>query len=147
MRAGAALAPFLQAGDCVLLHGDLGTGKTTFVRGLIQGCAAQNDLPPCDVPSPTFTLVQLYTFGDTSFHHYDLYRLPEQDNERDLVEIGLTDSLDKSVVLIEWPDRLGDLTPQDALHITLDTTPDNQRTVVLCGTGQWQQRLHTVRIA
>lgn len=147
MRAGAALAPFLRAGDCVLLHGDLGAGKTTFVRGLLQGCAVQNGLPPCDVPSPTFTLVQLYQFGDIAFHHYDLYRLPEEDNELDLVEIGFSDSLDKGVVLVEWPSRLGDVTPRDALHITLDTPSDDERSLSLCGTGTWEQRVKSVVIA
>ena len=146
-HAGAALASFLQPGDCVLLHGDLGAGKTTFVRGLLTGHAVAMHLPACDVPSPTFTLVQIYPFGDLTFYHYDLYRLNDDDNERDLVEIGFEESLNDGIVLVEWPQRLGGLTPPDALHVTLEPTSDDRRTVTLSGNVTWNKRLETFSVS
>lgn len=140
LLAGTALAPQLKAGDCILLQGDLGAGKTTFVRGLLRGHAAQHHITQFDVPSPTFTLVQLYPFADLTFYHYDLYRLPEEDNELDLMEIGFAESLETGIALVEWPERLGLATPSDALYLNLSITADGSRQLTWHGTGTWASR-------
>lgn len=140
LQAGSDLAPLLMTGDCVLLRGDLGAGKTTFVRGLLAGYALRHQMTPVDVPSPTFTLVQIYPFPHTTFYHYDLYRLPEEDNELDLVEIGFDESLTQGVALVEWPDRLGLATPSDALYLNLALNNDGSRTLSWHGTGAWASR-------
>lgn len=106
------LAPVLMAGDVLLLTGDIGAGKTHFARCLIQSL-----LPlPEDVPSPTYTLVQTYPGRESELWHADLYRLSDTN---EVFELGLIDAFDSAICLIEWPDRLGDLAPPGALHLTL----------------------------
>lgn len=106
-----SLGNHLRAGDVVLLEGPIGAGKTHFARSLIQSL-----LPvPEDVPSPTFTLVQVYAGTDCEIWHADLYRLSSPD---EVVELGLADAFEEAISLVEWPDRLADLQPETALHIT-----------------------------
>ncbi len=118
-RLGAALAPLLRAGDAVLLEGPLGAGKSSLVRALLR--AALGD-PSLDVPSPTFTLLQSYrTPGGLMLHHFDLWRL---EDARAAEEIGWFERAADGVVLVEWPDRLGNLAPPDALRIALAYASD-----------------------
>jgi tRNA threonylcarbamoyladenosine biosynthesis protein TsaE len=95
--AGEAFAAGLGPGDLLLLAGDLGAGKTTFVRGLARGLGAT-----ATVQSPTFTLVRVYP-GRVQLAHVDLYRL-ERGGELD--DLGLSELLEEGVVAIEWGDRL-----------------------------------------
>lgn len=104
------IAPRLNRGDCILLSGHIGGGKTHFARSLIQSQLEQ----PEDVPSPTFTLVQTYPTPRFEIWHCDLYRLSHPD---ELFELGLTDAFENALCLIEWPDRLGDLAPPTALSL------------------------------
>lgn len=116
---GVALARVLAPGDVVLLFGDLGSGKTTIARAMIQA-----SLPsPEDVPSPTFTLVQTYK-GDAPIWHADLYRLGDAS---ELFELGLDDAMEDAICLIEWPDRLGDLTPDRHIRLALRFDGDDGR--------------------
>ncbi|MGB6319650.1 MAG: tRNA (adenosine(37)-N6)-threonylcarbamoyltransferase complex ATPase subunit type 1 TsaE [Litorimonas sp.] len=111
LALGAKLATVLRAGDTVRLSGDLGAGKTTLARGLIQ-----SRLGPVDVPSPTYTLVQTYEWGESELWHCDLYRLDAPD---DAYELGLIDAFGEEIVLLEWADRIGPLCPEDALSVDL----------------------------
>lgn len=113
-QLGARLARVLQAGDTLLLAGEIGTGKTHLARAVVQEM-----LPvPEDVPSPTFTLVQTYTTPNCDIWHADLYRLSDSS---ELIELGLDDAFGSSVVLIEWPDRLpGELMPESYVSIALN---------------------------
>ena len=93
------LASTLSAGDVLLLSGDLGAGKTTFVRGLAEGLG----IDPAAVSSPTFTLVHEYRGGRLTLYHADLYRLEKTaTDDLGLEELGVRDG----VLAIEWPDRL-----------------------------------------
>jgi tRNA threonylcarbamoyladenosine biosynthesis protein TsaE len=130
------LGPFLQSGDVIFLIGDLGAGKTTFARALIQSMSKMDQ----NVPSPTFTLVQSYDFAPVSLDHYDLYRLEGENNEDDIIELGWEDSLNNGITLVEWPDRLGDLTPNARLEISIIINKDESRTIRLKPFGSWQNR-------
>jgi tRNA threonylcarbamoyladenosine biosynthesis protein TsaE len=102
---GRALAAALQAGDVVLLAGDLGAGKTAFVRGLASGLGVD----PFEVSSPTFTIVHEYRGGRLTLYHADLYRLERTATEDvGLEEMGVADG----VLAIEWPDRLTHALPR-----------------------------------
>jgi tRNA threonylcarbamoyl adenosine modification protein YjeE len=132
---GARLAAMLRAGDVLALEGDLGAGKTTFARGLIQTLLGAEE----PVPSPTFTLVQAYQTPETglTIWHFDLYRLSHPD---ELVELGWEDALTDGVALVEWPERAGEALPESALWVELSEQGDG-RTVRLIGNSEWQQRL------
>lgn len=117
-----AIGARLTIGDCLLLSGGIGAGKTHFARALIQSLL---DMPE-DIPSPTYTLVQTYMRGETEIWHADLYRLS---GPQEIEELGLADAMDNAITLIEWPDRLGDYAPETALHIgfVADESDDTTR--------------------
>jgi tRNA threonylcarbamoyladenosine biosynthesis protein TsaE len=139
-RLAAALAPNLGAGDVVALEGTLGAGKTAFARALIRARLGDETV---DVPSPTFTLVQLYDDrSGITLWHFDLYRLKDSD---EVLELGWDDSRD-AVSLVEWPDRLGDLAPRDRLVVHLAPgEADGARRATLIGHGDWARRLADLR--
>lgn len=108
----AEFALTLKNGDVITLTGDLGAGKTSFARALIQSVIGHD----IEVPSPTFTLVQTYDFPDFPVYHFDLYRL---DTAEDVLEIGWEEALAEGVVIVEWPDRAGIYLPQTRIDITI----------------------------
>jgi tRNA threonylcarbamoyladenosine biosynthesis protein TsaE len=119
----AALASRLHPGDVLLLHGDLGTGKTAFVRGLAAGLG----LDPDEVTSPTFTLVHEYRGGRLPIVHVDLYRL----GGTDLDEIGLDEGLARAgVVAIEWAERLT-WAGTDAIRVQISDRGGDRRDIVV----------------
>ena len=130
-RLAAALAGVVRPGDAILLSGELGAGKTALARAFLR---ALTDDPGLDVPSPTFTLVQTYDTPKGRVHHYDLWRLTDH---RAMAELGWDDALEE-IVLVEWPDRLGPLTPPHALSVVLRPTGDDKREATLTG---WVDRL------
>lgn len=133
----ARLGAMLRAGDVICLDGPVGAGKTHFARSLIQ--SLQTD--PEDVPSPTYTLVQVYDTPGAQIWHADLYRLGSPD---EVEELGLTEAFDTAICLIEWPDRLADLSPKTALTMTLtpDPTDETRRDLRLEGAApHWQDRI------
>jgi tRNA threonylcarbamoyladenosine biosynthesis protein TsaE len=97
--AGRELGATLSAGDVVLLYGDLGAGKTVFVKGLAEGLGIARD----EVSSPTFTLVQEYRGGRITLFHVDLYRI---DDPRELEDLGLDEIAEEGVLAIEWSEKL-----------------------------------------
>ncbi|MBE7211882.1 MAG: tRNA (adenosine(37)-N6)-threonylcarbamoyltransferase complex ATPase subunit type 1 TsaE [Gluconacetobacter diazotrophicus] len=118
-RLGRALAAILRPGDAVLLEGPLGAGKSTLARALLRAACRNGRM---EVPSPSFTLVQLYDGFDAAGEvlpvaHLDLWRL---DGPGALNELGWDEALETGAVLVEWPDRLGVLRPADALEVALE---------------------------
>lgn len=133
----AGIGAGLVSGDCLLLEGPIGAGKTHFARHLIQSL---QDYPE-DVPSPTFTLVQTYETTAGELWHADLYRLTALD---EIEELGLADAFETAICLVEWPDRLGDLAPSTALRLTFETDPssDTARTVACVWSDpKWSSKL------
>lgn len=109
--------------NVVCLHGDLGAGKSTFCRTVIQTLLGDADHI---VPSPTFTLVQEYECVKGIIYHLDLYRL--QDAE-DLSELNIEEALQSGLCLIEWPDRLGTFMPNQRIDIHIEKESDTLRSV------------------
>jgi tRNA threonylcarbamoyladenosine biosynthesis protein TsaE len=120
---GATLAARLKPGDVVGLKGDLGAGKTTLARAIIR--AASGD-PELIVPSPTFTLVEVYETPRGTFWHFDLYRLDSPDQ---IYELGWEEARAEGIVLMEWPQRLGPLLPKH-LSVSLDVVGDGRRALL-----------------
>ena len=125
-----ALADIARPGRVMCLWGDVGAGKTFFARTLIQTLQARcGDAE--DVPSPTFTLVQTYDAGDLEIWHADLYRLS---GPSDIDELGLLTAFETAFCMIEWPDRLGELMPADALQMTFShaTNLEERSCIITC---------------
>ena len=131
---GAAIAPLLRAGDVVALYGELGAGKTTLARSLITQRGYKGD-----VPSPTFTLVQIYDLTPVAVWHFDLYRI---DDSAEVIELGVEEAFADAISLIEWPERMEALLPPDRLDVVLTYLGEDEgRRVVLVGHGDWRDRL------
>ena len=128
-RIAQELAKTAQIGDIYTLNGTLGAGKTHFARGFIHA-ATHN--PDQDVPSPTFTLVQLYDGQNYPIWHFDLYRLEHPD---EIYEIGWEEAISNAVLLVEWPERLAPhmLCPDinRIFDITLEITDENTRAITI----------------
>lgn len=130
-RFGRDLARHLMPGDVVLLHGEIGTGKSHLARAIITYRLAEVGMLE-DVPSPTFTLVQSYQAGEVEIWHADLYRLSAPD---EIIELGLTDAFETAICLIEWPEQLGADRPEGALDLTLTVVPGQDEARLL--TLEW----------
>ncbi|MEO6213762.1 MAG: tRNA (adenosine(37)-N6)-threonylcarbamoyltransferase complex ATPase subunit type 1 TsaE [Vicinamibacterales bacterium] len=118
--AGESLGQSLHAGDVVLLFGDLGAGKTAFVRGLARGV----DAPGEDVSSPTYTLIQHYR-GRLTLHHVDLYRL----EPREADDLGLDELVaGRDVVAIEWAERWNGR-PAGVIEVRVEDAGEDQRRI------------------
>ena len=122
-QLGVTLAGRLRIGDVVGLKGELGAGKTTLARAILRAAADDRRLI---VPSPTFTLVEVYETARGTYWHFDLYRLeaPEQ-----VYELGWEEALAGGVVLVEWPQRLGPLLPKH-LSVVLEVDGDGRRALL-----------------
>jgi tRNA threonylcarbamoyladenosine biosynthesis protein TsaE len=133
---GVRLAAALRPGDAVLLEGPLGAGKSALARAILRALLRD---PALTVPSPTFTLVQTYDAPIGPVAHFDLWRLdgPGPKLETDVLELGW-DEAREGVVLVEWPNRLGALTPTDALYVRLEYAGETARSASLDG---WTERL------
>lgn len=129
------LAQNVEIGDTILLTGAVGAGKTHFARSFIKSLLMVDE----DVPSPTFTLVQTYDTAVGEVWHSDLYRLSA---EQEIEELGLFDAMTEAVCLIEWPDRLGNYTPTDALHIefTPSRTLDSRVLIAQWDDPKWDTK-------
>ena len=135
---GAQLAAVLENGDAICLSGPLGAGKSTLARGLIQHLS-----PGSEAPSPTFTFVETYECETFILRHFDFYRLEQPD---EVWELGYEDALDGGVALIEWPEKIGEHAPSNALSICFQMEK-GRRGVRIEGNENWISRLKAAGIA
>ena len=121
IEVGAKVASCLQGGEVIYLKGELGTGKTTLVRGALNGFGHTGN-----VKSPTFTIVEPYSIDDHVIYHFDLYRL---DDPEELESLGIRDYCDgQSICFFEWPEKGGNLLPNADINLEL-TYLENTREV------------------
>ncbi|MBK8174187.1 MAG: tRNA (adenosine(37)-N6)-threonylcarbamoyltransferase complex ATPase subunit type 1 TsaE [Rhodospirillales bacterium] len=135
----ARLAALTRAGDVLALSGDLGCGKTAFARAFIRARGTGDE----EVPSPTFTLVQVYeppTPDGAAIWHFDLYRIADPE---EAWELGIEEAFATGISLIEWPERLGRLLPSPRLGILFRFgAGQDARCVLITGDAVWHERLH-----
>ena len=131
--AGRALAPYIRAGDVIALSGDLGAGKTSFARGILAGLGLTEE-----APSPSFALVIPYAPPDVRLPiwHVDLYRLDDAD---EVEQLGLDDALIDSVLIIEWPERMGARLWPNALRLRFEAI-DGGRRLTVAAPPSWEAR-------
>ncbi len=129
---GRSLAAQLRPGDVIALFGDLGAGKTTLTRGLLQGLGLEGD-----VASPTFPIVQSYEELDPPVWHVDLYRIEDPE---EALELGLDEARADAALVVEWPERLGPALWHDALQLCLATESGGGRSLTARVPPAWEGR-------
>ena len=123
----------LSPGDAVFLYGQIGVGKTTFARILINDYENQKKLKKSEVLSPTFNIVFQYYIKDFTIEHYDLYRLK---NENEIKNIGLFENLEESIFIVEWPELIKDK-PTNRIDLFFKYTKDmNERILTIKTSGR-----------
>lgn len=128
-RVGMRLGGLLQRGDVICLQGELGAGKTTLVQGLAQGWGS---LDP--VSSPTFIIVNVYRRpDDRQLYHMDAYRL---DSAPEAAELDLDEMLAQGSLLVEWPERIQEILPDDRIWISLEYVSEEHRQLLLKAAGE-----------
>lgn len=140
---GEVLGAWLRPGDVVLLHGDLGAGKTTLTKGIARALGVRDT-----VSSPSFALVNEYTLPLLPLFHLDLYRL---DDPADLESIGFTEltSTEDGIAIVEWPERAGAMLPERYVLVEMALTGEGRRSLRVSGAPatSWQERLPSLQQA
>lgn len=134
LELGRRLAELARPGDVIALSGPLGAGKTSIARGLLAALGLEEE-----APSPSFAIVQPYDPPEVRFPvlHVDLYRL---DDPEEALELGLDDARIDSLLVVEWPERLGAAAWHDALWLSLDVAPDGARVLTAKVPAAWKDR-------
>ena len=125
----------IKPGDIIFLYGEIGAGKTTFVRFLINHLEVENQIKKSDILSPTFNIVYDYAIGQIKIHHYDLYRLK---NYKDILELGMFDNSKEHIKIVEWPELIK-IKPKDRIDLLFKyTKSEDTREVKITGFGKWK---------
>ena len=126
---------FLSKSDCIFLFGELGSGKTTFVRSLIHQLQEKNKIKKTEVTSPTFNLLNEYEIQNLKIMHYDLYRLK---NDKEINQLGIFQEDEKVISIIEWPEKIAKRI-KDRLEITFYYQDEvESRKIDIKGHGKWK---------
>jgi len=129
------LSKIISKGDIIFLYGEIGTGKTTFVRFFINHLESKNKIKNSDVLSPTFNIVYDYNVGNAKILHYDLYRLK---NYNDISQLGMFEISDDNITIIEWPELIVPK-PKDRVDILFEYSKlVDSREVKITGFGKWK---------
>lgn len=128
---GEHLASRLQAGDVVLLEGELGAGKSELARGIARGLGVRET-----VTSPSFTILNVYESGSVPLYHFDWYRL---ESGEELFELGMDEYLGgDGIALVEWPCRCPEAVPENCLRIRIETMGENTRKITAVPSGNFR---------
>ena len=127
------LGAILKENDVVTFKGNLGAGKTTFIKYIIQHIMNED----ITVTSPTFNLVQIYESSKFPIWHFDMYRLKTSE---EVFEIGYEEALTQALSLIEWPERIQEFLPKDRLDVIITLNNSNIRTIEFIPHGTWENR-------
>ena len=129
------ISKIIGAGDIIFLYGEIGVGKTTFVRFLINYLERNKKIKNSDVLSPTFNIVYDYDVGNIKILHYDLYRLK---NYRDISQLGIFETSNNSIKIVEWPELI-ESKPKDRVDIQFQYSKlADSRKVKIIGFGKWK---------
>ena len=129
------ISKIVKAGDVIFLYGEIGVGKTTFVRFFINHLEVENGIKKSDILSPTFNILYDYDIGKIKIHHYDLYRLK---NYKDILELGMFEISKDHIKIIEWPELI-ELKPKDRIDILFRYSRlINSRKIEVIGFGKWK---------
>ena len=126
----------IKPGDIIFLYGEIGVGKTTFVRFVINYLESKNGIKNSDVLSPTFNIVYDYDVGNIKILHYDLYRLK---NYKDISQLGMFETSNDSIKIVEWPELI-ETKPKDRVDIQFQYSKlKDSRKVEIIGFGKWKE--------
>ena len=129
------ISKIVGVSDIIFLYGEIGVGKTTFVRFLINNLETENGIKKSDVLSPTFNIVYDYNIGNTKILHYDLYRLK---NYKDILQLGMFEISKNYIKFVEWPELINSK-PKNRLDILFQYSKlMDYRTVKINGFGKWK---------
>jgi len=129
------ISKIIKVGDVIFLYGEIGVGKTTFVRFFINHLEVENGIKKSDILSPTFNIAYDYDIGKIKVHHYDLFRLK---NYKDILELGMFETSKDHIKIIEWPDLI-ELKPKNRIDILFQYSKlKNSRKVEVVGFGKWK---------
>ena len=129
------ISKIINAGDVIFLYGEIGVGKTTFVRFFINHLEVENGIKKSDILSPTFNIAYDYDIGKIKVYHYDLFRLK---NYKDILELGMFETSKDHIKIIEWPDLI-ELKPKDRIDILFQYSKlKNSRKIEVFGFGKWK---------
>ena len=136
------ISKLINPGDIIFLYGDIGVGKTTFVRFFINHIESIAGVEKSDVLSPTFNILYNYSVGDTEILHYDLYRLK---NHEDILQLGMFENSKKHIKIIEWPELIK-TKPVNRIDIFFEYSKSMDfRNVKIVGQGKWKdQKLNEI---
>ena len=134
-RLGEMIAGALVSGDCLLLDGPMGAGKSHLARAILR---TRLDDADAEVPSPTYTLLNTYHDGVCEIHHGDFYRLTGGD---EIAELGIDEAVNQGIVLLEWPDRWPS-PPQRHLRIEIPPLEPEGRKLLFLARGDWTEMMH-----
>jgi tRNA threonylcarbamoyladenosine biosynthesis protein TsaE len=131
-----SISKIIGKGDVILLYGDIGVGKTTFVRFLINHLENKNGIRESDVLSPTFNIVYDYEVKNVKILHYDLYRL---NSYKDIVQLGMFETSKDHIKIVEWPELI-ESKPKDRIDIRFQYSKlMDSRQVEIIGFGKWKE--------
>ena len=129
------ISNIINTGDIIFLYGEIGVGKTTFVRFFVNNLESNNGVKNSEVLSPTFNIVYDYKIKKIKILHYDLYRLK---NYRDISQLGIFETSNESIKIVEWPELI-ESKPEDRIDIQFKYSKlINSREVKIVGFGKWK---------